>query len=86
MMIGMAERKVKIAITIDADLIEQVRSRVRAGHAANVSAYIQHAINGQLAAEADFDTLLGETLAASGGPPTAAERMAARRLLDGRAS
>ena len=86
MMIGMTDRKAKIAITLDADVVEQVRGRVQAGHAPNVSAYIQHAIKGQLAAEADFDALLGEMLTASGGPPTPHERLAARRLLDGRAS
>jgi Arc/MetJ-type ribon-helix-helix transcriptional regulator len=80
MIIGMTARKVKIAITLDADLVEQVRSRVSDGHAPNVSAYIQHAIKGQLAAEADFDTLLADMLTASGGPPTRRERLAARRL------
>jgi len=41
---------------------------------------------GQLAAEADFDELISERLAARGGPPTKKERAVARRLLSGSAA
>jgi hypothetical protein len=80
------ERKAKIAITLRPDVLEQVRVRVSAGQASSVSAFIEHAVLGQLAAEADFDEVINEMLAATGGPPTKAERAAARRLLSGSAA
>ena len=86
MIIGMTGRKAKIAITIDAELVDQVRDRVARGDASSVSAYFQHAVRGQLAAEADFDTMLHDLFESTGGPPTRRERSAARKVLDGRAS
>lgn len=43
-------------------------------------------IVGQLAAEADFDTLLAELFAETGGPLTDQERASARRALHGGAA
>lgn len=86
MIIGMTGRKAKIAITVDAELVDQVRDRVARGDAASVSAYFQHAVRGQLAAEADFDEALRDIFEATGGPPTARERAAARKVLHGRVS
>lgn len=86
MMKGMERPKVKIAITLRPEIVEQVRARVAAGQARSVSAFIEHAVTGQLAAEADFDSLIAEMLAATGGPPTEEERAAARRLLSGSAA
>ncbi len=85
MMNGM-ERKAKVAISLRQDVLNQVRERVASGQARSVSGYIEHAVVGQLAAEADFDELIAEMLAATGGPPTKKERAAARRLLSGSAA
>jgi hypothetical protein len=85
MMNGM-ERKAKVAISLRQDVLNQVRERVASGQARSVSGYIEHAVVGQLAAEADFDELITEMLAATGGPPTKKERAAARRLLSGSAA
>ncbi|GMU77278.1 MAG: hypothetical protein AMXMBFR46_00790 [Acidimicrobiia bacterium] len=82
----METRKAKIAITLRPDVLAQVRAEVGAGRARSVSAYIEHAVVGQLAAEADFDTMLTEMLAGTGGPVTADERAEARRLLSGSAA
>ena len=81
MMNGMAEPKAKITITLQADVVEQVRAAVAGRRARSVSAYIEHAVIAQLAAEADFDVTIAEMLASSGGAPSVAERKAARKLL-----
>lgn len=86
MMNGMDKPKVKVAITLRPDVLDQVRARVDSGQARSVSAFIQHAVLAQLAAEADFDLLIDDMLAATGGPPTRQERAAARRLLSGSAA
>jgi Arc/MetJ-type ribon-helix-helix transcriptional regulator len=83
---GMEQPKVKVAITLRPDLVDEIRARVEGGYARSVSAFIQKAVQGQLAAEADFDDLVNQMLAATGGPATAAERAAARRLLSGSAA
>jgi hypothetical protein len=82
----MEKPKAKVAITLDPDVLDRVRERVGAGAARSVSAYIEHAVIGQLAAEADFDCVIAEMLAATGGPATKKERAAARRLLSGSAA
>ena len=73
--------KAKVTITLDRQLLARVRAAVDKGKAASVSAYIQHAVIGQLETEAGFDATIAEMLAASGGPATDEERAAARRLL-----
>jgi len=85
MISGMEQPKVKIAITLRPEVLDQVRARVKSGHARSVSAFIQHALLAQLAAEADFDDLVTGMLAATGGPPSEEERAAARRVLSGSA-
>jgi len=86
MIIGMTARKSKVAVTVETELVDQVRARVARGDAASVSAYFEHSVRGQLAAEADFDQLLGDIFRTTGGPPTAHERSAARKMLDGQVS
>ncbi|MCY3662674.1 MAG: hypothetical protein OXH28_07590 [bacterium] len=81
----MTPPRAKIAITIDPALLARVRLAVEAGSARSVSAYIEHAVAGQLAAEDDFEAMLAESLAKTGGPPTDAELEAAARLLAGEA-
>jgi hypothetical protein len=78
---GMAPPKVKITITLEAEVLDRVRVAVAEGRSKSVSAYIERAVIGQLAAEADFDSTIVEMLARSGGPPTKEERAIARRLL-----
>lgn len=79
----MTTPKAKIAVTIDADVLARVKSTVKAGEARSVSAYVEHAVASQLAAEASFDALLAEMLESTGGQPTEEERVEARRLLAG---
>jgi hypothetical protein len=81
----MTTPKVKLAISMSPSLLAKVKSAVSRARSKSVSAYIEHAVAAQLAAEADFDLLLAESLAKSGGPPTAVERARARRLLRGAA-
>ena len=81
MITGMTPAKVKIAITVRPDLLERVRKAVDSGQAGSVSAYIEHAIAAQLEAEEDWDAMSKEVFAATGGPPTDAERLEARRML-----
>jgi hypothetical protein len=85
MMNGMEKPKAKVAITLRPDVLEQIRERVAKGQARSVSAYIEHAVLGQLATEADFDEMIVDMLAVTGGPPTKDERAAARTLLAGSA-
>ena len=79
------KRKAKIAISMSPALLEKVRAVVASDRAKSVSAYVEHCVAAQLAAEADFDLLVEETLERTGGPATAAERARARKLLRGAA-
>ena len=83
---GMDAAKAKITITLRPEVLADIRERVAAGTARSVSAYVEHAIVGQLAAEADFNTLVAELLAETGGPLTDQERASARRVLHGGAA
>ena len=77
----MAAPKSRLTITVDADIADQVNTLVAQGGASSVSAYVEHAVRCQLAADADFDVLLATMLDETGGPLTADERAAASRLL-----
>lgn len=77
--------KVKLAISMSPALLRRVKRLVSGGHSKSVSAYVEHAVAAQLAAEANFDGLLEQALGETGGPPSAAERARARRLLRGAA-
>lgn len=72
--------KAKIAISIRQDLLERVRVEVDDGDAASVSAFIERAVEEQFRAESEFDEVLAESLAESGGPPTLEEIEWAERL------
>ncbi len=85
-MIGMTATKSRLTITVDADIADQVKALVAQGGAPNVSAYVEHAVKCQLAADADFDVLLATMLDETGGPLTPDERAAARRVLSGEAA
>jgi hypothetical protein len=80
---GMHSPKVKLGVSISPALLEQVKTAVAQERARSVSAYVEHAVAAQLAAEADFDLMLAQALAQTGGPPTPKERARARKLLRG---
>ena len=82
---GMTRPKVKLAVSMSPALLAKVKAAVSAGRARSVSAYVEHAVAGQLAAEADFDLVLAEVFAQTGGRPTPSERARARKLLRGAA-
>lgn len=77
----MTNPKAKTTITIDTDVLDHVRAAVASGAAKSISAYIEHAVRSQLAAETEFDSVIEEIFAQTGGPPTANERAAADSLL-----
>jgi Arc/MetJ-type ribon-helix-helix transcriptional regulator len=78
---GMTQPKVKVAVSLSADLVEQLRAAVTSGKARSVSAFVEHAVRAQFAAEIEFDAMLADMLAVTGGAPTDEERAAAARLL-----
>ena len=80
-MIGMTRLKSRLTVTIDTDVADQVKTLVAQGEASSVSAYVEHSVRCQLAADADFDVLLATMLDETGGPLTADERTAARSVL-----
>jgi Arc/MetJ-type ribon-helix-helix transcriptional regulator len=79
MMIGMT--KAKIAITIDEELLAEIKARVEAGEADSVSAYISRALERE---EDDPDVVLKREIdkaaALTGGPITEEEREIIRRI------
>lgn len=85
-MISMTATKSRLTITADADIVDQVKALVAHGGASSVSAYVEHSVRCQLAADADFDLLLATMLDETGGPLTPDERAAARRVLSGDAA
>lgn len=78
---SMTTPKVKLAVSLDADVAAQLRAAAADGRARSVSAYVQHAVQAQFAAEADFDLIVEEMLATTGGAVTDQERAEAARLL-----
>jgi len=79
MMIGMT--KAKIAVSLDRALVAKMRKAVSDGAAPSVSAYVEETIAARLSSE-DFDTMLDEMLAETGGPLTDEERAWVDRILD----
>lgn len=76
---GMATTKV--TITLDTRQLERVRALVASGKAANVSAFVKHAVSLALQDEAGWAAMLADALEQSGGPLTARERNWADRIL-----
>jgi Arc/MetJ-type ribon-helix-helix transcriptional regulator len=79
MVFGMATHKV--TVTLGVDQIEQIRQLVSSGHAANVSAFVQHAVSVALDDVAGWGALLAEALRSTGGPLTDKERAWADEIL-----
>lgn len=83
MVFGMAT--VKVTITLPEEQLAAVRGLVAAGQAGSVSGFVQHAVALALDDVAGWRELLGEALAASGGPLSDEERAWADRILSGEA-
>lgn len=79
MSFGMATAK--ITITLQDDQIQGIRALVTAGKAANVSAFIKHAVGVALDDAAGWREMLQDALRQTGGPLTKKERAWADALL-----
>ena len=79
MVFGMAT--CKITITLPDDQIEEIRALVAAGEAANVSAFVKHAVGIALNDAAGWREMLGLALQQTGGPLTHKERAWADAIL-----
>lgn len=72
MVIGMATTK--ITITLDDEQLREVRAIVAGGQAANVSAFVKHAVGVALSDAAGWREMLNTALSETGGPLTNKER------------
>jgi Arc/MetJ-type ribon-helix-helix transcriptional regulator len=74
----------KITITLPDDQVEEVRALVAAKGAANVSAFVKHAVRLALNDAAGWREMLKDALQQTGGPLTHKERAWADALLSAR--
>jgi len=72
MVFGMATTK--ITVTLDEDQVKEIRALVAAGQAANVSAFVQHAVGVALYDAAGWREMLVDALQQTGGSLTKKER------------
>lgn len=79
MVIGMATQK--ITVTLDEDQVQEIRGLVEAGRAANVSAFVQHAVGVALHDAAGWKEMLNDALGQTGGPLNKGERAWADAIL-----
>lgn len=79
MVFGMATTK--ITVTLNKDQVSEIRALVAAGQAANVSAFVQHAVGVALHDAAGWKEMLEDALQQTGGPLTKKERAWADGLL-----
>jgi Arc/MetJ-type ribon-helix-helix transcriptional regulator len=82
MVIGMATQK--ITVTLDEDQVKEIRALVAARQAANVSAFVQHAVGVALHDAAGWKEMLADALRQTGGPLTKDERAWADAFLSPR--
>ena len=80
---GVSKRRVRVTVTIDPDVLAQVKSAIKSGPLRSVSAYVEFAVKNQLLEDVKYETMLAEMLEASGGPLTDEERAEAQRILNG---
>ena len=71
----------KITITLPDDQVEEIRSLVAAGRAANTSAFVRHAVGVALYDAAGWRDVLADALLQTGGPLTKKERAWADAVL-----
>lgn len=74
----------KITITIPDDQVREIRTLVAAGEAANISAFVKHAVGVALSDAAEWREMLKEALEQTGGPLTKKERAWADAILSPR--
>jgi len=74
----------KITITLDDDQVREIRALVAARQAANVSAFVQHAVGVALHDAAGWKEMLNDALRQTGGPLTKTERAWADTVLSPR--
>jgi Arc/MetJ-type ribon-helix-helix transcriptional regulator len=74
----------KITVTLDDDQVEEIRALVAAGQAANVSAFVQHAVGVALHDAAGWKEMLEDGLQHTGGALTKNERAWADAFLSPR--
>jgi len=74
----------KITITLPDDQVEEIRGLVAAGRAANISAFVTHAVGVALYDAAGWREMLADALGQTGGPLTKKERDWADALLSPR--
>ena len=79
MVFGMATQK--ITITLEEDQVKEIRALVAARQAANVSAFVQHAVDVALHDAAGWKQMLQDALRQTGGPLTKNERAWADAVL-----
>jgi Arc/MetJ-type ribon-helix-helix transcriptional regulator len=79
MVIGMATKKV--TITLDEAQLARIQSLIRAGSAASVSGFVQHAVTVALDDVAGWGAMLAEALRETGGPLSDEERAWADSVL-----
>lgn len=65
---------IRLTITLDAAQVDDVKRMVKTGMAASVSGFVNHAVAVALQDAADWQAILDEALAATGGPLTRKER------------
>jgi Arc/MetJ-type ribon-helix-helix transcriptional regulator len=83
MVFGMATSK--ITITLPDEQIDEIRALIAAGEAANVSAFVKHAVGVALSDAAGWREMLNDALRQTGGPLTTKEREWADAILAPRA-
>ena len=79
MVVGMATAK--ITVTLETNQVDEIRAMVAAGKAANISAFVKHAVGVALFAAAGWREMLDDALRQTGGPLTKKERAWADALL-----
>ena len=82
MVFGMATRK--ITITLPEEQLQEIRALVSARQAANLSAFVQHAVRVALSDAAGWKEMLADALEQTGGPLSQKERAWADALLSPR--
>ncbi len=78
---GMASRKVTVTLAVEQ--VDAIRRLVADGAAPSVSGFVQNAVEVSLDDVTDWDAILAEALATTGGELTAEERRWADRILQG---
>jgi len=79
MVFGMATTK--ITVTLPNDQLDEIRALIAAGGAANISAFVKHAVEVALSDAAGWNEMLTGALAQTGGPLTPKERAWADSIL-----